>query len=128
MRDSLFGGKHRSVALLLIENLDKQTLGAKWYVVLYVHISPCPLGLCAAQSTSERSSSPSTSLLQALPGQTVPEGVPHFKLVLVGDGGTGAPSCTLSWASPALAASIAGDLVPDLLLILQARPPSSSAI
>jgi len=28
--------------------------------------------------------------LQALPGQTTPEGVPSFKLVLVGDGGTGA--------------------------------------
>lgn len=27
---------------------------------------------------------------QALPGQTTPEGVPSFKLVLVGDGGTGA--------------------------------------
>ena len=27
--------------------------------------------------------------LQALPGQTTPEGVPSFKLVLVGDGGTG---------------------------------------
>jgi hypothetical protein len=28
--------------------------------------------------------------LQALPGQALPEqGVPHFKLVLVGDGGTG---------------------------------------
>ena len=27
--------------------------------------------------------------LQALPGQTTPEGVPAFKLVLVGDGGTG---------------------------------------
>ncbi len=26
---------------------------------------------------------------QALPGQTTPEGVPAFKLVLVGDGGTG---------------------------------------
>lgn len=29
------------------------------------------------------------SFLQALPGQTTPEGVPSFKLVLVGDGGTG---------------------------------------
>lgn len=28
-------------------------------------------------------------LLQALPGQQTPEGVPSFKLVLVGDGGTG---------------------------------------
>ena len=28
-------------------------------------------------------------MLQALPGQTTPEGVPAFKLVLVGDGGTG---------------------------------------
>ena len=28
--------------------------------------------------------------LQALPGQQTPEGVPSFKLVLVGDGGTGA--------------------------------------
>ncbi len=27
--------------------------------------------------------------VQALPGQTTPEGVPAFKLVLVGDGGTG---------------------------------------
>lgn len=27
--------------------------------------------------------------MQALPGQTTPEGVPAFKLVLVGDGGTG---------------------------------------
>lgn len=26
---------------------------------------------------------------QALPGQTTPDGVPAFKLVLVGDGGTG---------------------------------------
>lgn len=26
---------------------------------------------------------------QALPGQATPEGVPSFKLVLVGDGGTG---------------------------------------
>lgn len=26
---------------------------------------------------------------QALPGQTTPDGVPSFKLVLVGDGGTG---------------------------------------
>lgn len=31
-------------------------------------------------------------ILQALPGQTTPEGVPAFKLVLVGDGGTGAPA------------------------------------
>lgn len=30
------------------------------------------------------------AILQALPGQTTPEGVPAFKLVLVGDGGTGA--------------------------------------
>lgn len=29
------------------------------------------------------------SILQALPGQVTPEGVPSFKLVLVGDGGTG---------------------------------------
>ena len=29
--------------------------------------------------------------MQALPGQTTPEGVPAFKLVLVGDGGTGTP-------------------------------------
>ena len=29
------------------------------------------------------------ALSQALPGQTTPEGVPSFKLVLVGDGGTG---------------------------------------
>lgn len=29
-------------------------------------------------------------MAQALPGQTTPEGVPSFKLVLVGDGGTGA--------------------------------------
>ena len=29
------------------------------------------------------------AMLQALPGQTTPEGVPAFKLVLVGDGGTG---------------------------------------
>ena len=29
------------------------------------------------------------AILQALPGQTTPEGVPAFKLVLVGDGGTG---------------------------------------
>ena len=28
--------------------------------------------------------------LQALPGQETPDGVPSFKLVLVGDGGTGA--------------------------------------
>lgn len=28
-------------------------------------------------------------VLQALPGQSTPEGVPSFKLVLVGDGGTG---------------------------------------
>ena len=28
-------------------------------------------------------------LLQALPGQQTPDGVPSFKLVLVGDGGTG---------------------------------------
>lgn len=28
-------------------------------------------------------------IAQALPGQTTPEGVPSFKLVLVGDGGTG---------------------------------------
>jgi hypothetical protein len=29
-------------------------------------------------------------MLQALPGQAAPPpGVPHFKLVLVGDGGTG---------------------------------------
>lgn len=28
--------------------------------------------------------------MQALPGQVTPEGVPSFKLVLVGDGGTGA--------------------------------------
>jgi hypothetical protein len=27
--------------------------------------------------------------LQALPGQQTPDGVPSFKLVLVGDGGTG---------------------------------------
>lgn len=27
--------------------------------------------------------------MQALPGQVTPEGVPSFKLVLVGDGGTG---------------------------------------
>ena len=35
--------------------------------------------------------SPSLSLysFQALPGQVTPEGVPSFKLVLVGDGGTG---------------------------------------
>lgn len=30
------------------------------------------------------------SVLQALPGQETPDGVPSFKLVLVGDGGTGA--------------------------------------
>lgn len=35
------------------------------------------------------------ALLQALPGQTTPEGVPSFKLVLVGDGGTGDQSCAL---------------------------------
>lgn len=29
------------------------------------------------------------AFVQALPGQTTPEGVPAFKLVLVGDGGTG---------------------------------------
>jgi hypothetical protein len=29
------------------------------------------------------------SIVQALPGQSTPEGVPAFKLVLVGDGGTG---------------------------------------
>ena len=29
------------------------------------------------------------AVLQALPGQTTPDGVPAFKLVLVGDGGTG---------------------------------------
>jgi hypothetical protein len=28
-------------------------------------------------------------ILQALPGQQTPDGVPSFKLVLVGDGGTG---------------------------------------
>ena len=28
--------------------------------------------------------------MQALPGQETPDGVPSFKLVLVGDGGTGA--------------------------------------
>lgn len=28
---------------------------------------------------------------QALPGQQTPDGVPSFKLVLVGDGGTGTP-------------------------------------
>ena len=32
---------------------------------------------------------PLNSTLQALPGQVTPEGVPSFKLVLVGDGGTG---------------------------------------
>jgi hypothetical protein len=30
-----------------------------------------------------------TNKQQALPGQVTPEGVPSFKLVLVGDGGTG---------------------------------------
>lgn len=34
---------------------------------------------------------PSSTTPQALPGQVTPEGVPSFKLVLVGDGGTGAP-------------------------------------
>jgi hypothetical protein len=29
------------------------------------------------------------AIVQALPGQSTPEGVPAFKLVLVGDGGTG---------------------------------------
>lgn len=36
---------------------------------------------------------------QALPGQNTPDGVPSFKLVLVGDGGTGgrpAPLCGLT--------------------------------
>ena len=28
--------------------------------------------------------------VQALPGQETPDGVPNFKMVLVGDGGTGA--------------------------------------
>jgi hypothetical protein len=30
--------------------------------------------------------------MQALPGQEAPDGVPNFKMVLVGDGGTGAIS------------------------------------
>lgn len=29
------------------------------------------------------------SHVQALPGQETPDGVPNFKMVLVGDGGTG---------------------------------------
>ncbi len=36
-------------------------------------------------------------LLQALPGQQTPEGVPSFKLVLVGDGGTGVHTAMLCW-------------------------------
>lgn len=34
--------------------------------------------------------------LQALPGQTTPAGVPAFKLVLVGDGGTGEAATLVS--------------------------------
>ena len=36
----------------------------------------------------------------ALPGMAVPAGVPCFKLILVGDGGTGAPSCAFLTTPP----------------------------
>lgn len=43
----------------------------------------------AAAHLSSLSPSLPSIRLQALPGQVTPEGVPSFKLVLVGDGGTG---------------------------------------
>ena len=47
--------------------------------------SECRPSACASPAVSDLVRSAS----QALPGQTTPEGVPAFKLVLVGDGGTG---------------------------------------
>lgn len=38
---------------------------------------------------TQRTSLLRCTIVQALPGQSTPEGVPAFKLVLVGDGGTG---------------------------------------
>ena len=56
-------------------------LGLDWQVT---HARPKVLYICAFLVASNVQ-----AVLQALPGQNTPEGVPAFKLVLVGDGGTG---------------------------------------
>lgn len=43
--------------------------------------------------------------MQALPGQVTPAGLPNFKLVLVGDGGTGTHQCTFMRLNSASSAS-----------------------
>lgn len=60
---------------------------------------------------------------QALPGQTTPDGVPAFKLVLVGDGGTGAWA-QFEFSCPAVEFKITPPIPPATP---QGRPPSSSA-
>ena len=53
----------------------------------------CPCATCPQRFHPDRLRTKLTAgsrfTLQALPGQTTPDGVPSFKLVLVGDGGTG---------------------------------------
>ena len=55
--------------------------------------------------------------MQALPGQTTPEGVPAFKLVLVGDGGTGTSGLHCSRPMDLFCISWVPDVVIALLMM-----------
>lgn len=56
--------------------------------------------MLSSNHNAQRNSSQRLTIVQALPGQSTPEGVPAFKLVLVGDGGTGATALTVPATYP----------------------------
>ena len=88
-------------------------------------------GLCPPRTISFAPPRPPPRIPQALPGQVTPAGVPEFKLVIVGDGGTGASAraCApllrpLHRPRRALAAAAAAQRQRGQCKLTRAVPPS----